>query len=159
MKQRKPMNRISAKRRAQMAERPERVRAVAVPIPPEVSARIRYSSAANAAQAVPKEGAIEHKGYRRLVAGMSCIRCIKAPPSQCAHANYGKGMGFKTDDRMTFPMCPPCHTALDQGAAYTKEVRRVMEQQWAADTRRLIKRLGMWPADLAEWPADMEQTA
>lgn len=135
-----------------------RVRVPATPIPPETAARIRYSGAANA-EPVPKEHAVTHKGYRQLVASLSCIRCIKPPPSQCAHANLGKGMAIKTDDRMTFPLCPACHTALDQGAAYRKDERRLMEVQWANQTRTLITRLGLWPADLPAWPGDLEQAA
>ena len=135
-----------------------RVRVPAVPIPPETAARIRYSGAANA-EPVAKEKAVDHKAYRKLVASLSCIRCIKPPPSQCAHANVGKGMAIKTDDRMTFPLCPTCHTALDQGAAYRKDERRLLEVQWAGQTRALITRMGLWPADLPAWPGDLERAA
>ena len=104
--------------------------------------------------AVPKECAVEHEGYRRLVAKLPCKHCGIAGLSQAAHPNTGKGMGIKTDDRECFPLCcdtpgrPGCHPKFDQGALFTKSVRREIEKAWSADTRRAIEAAGEWPEKL-----------
>ena len=38
-----------------------------------------------------------------------------------------------------------CHENFDQGALFTKAVRRELEPVWAADTRRKLLALGLWP--------------
>lgn len=105
----------------------------------------------------PKQNAIEHEGYRRLVAAMPCKVCGIAGISQAAHPNTGKGQGIKTDDRECFPLCcdqpgrAGCHPKFDQGALFTKAVRRELEPVWGADTRRAIEAAGLWPANLPKW--------
>lgn len=107
--------------------------------------------------AVPKAEHIEHEGYRRLVAQLPCIAC-QCGPCQAAHPNTGKAMGKKLiDDRLCFPLCadrgdgrPGCHPKFDQGAMFSKAARRAIEPAWGADTRRRIRAMGLWPADL-EW--------
>lgn len=107
--------------------------------------------------ALPKERVIRHEGYRRLVAAMPCKNCGTIGYGQAAHPNAGKGMSLKTDDRLCFSLCCDrpgvrgCHGAFDQGAAFSKEGRRLIEQAWGADTRRQIIAAGDWPADLPLW--------
>lgn len=108
-------------------------------------------------RAVPKSEHIEHEGYRRLVAALPCKHCGVPGRSQCAHPNTDKAGGKKLiDDRLCFPLCTDapgiagCHTKFDQGALFTKAVRREREPAWAADTRRAIRAAGKWPNGL-EW--------
>lgn len=114
---------------------------------------------------VAKESPVKHEGYRRLVAAYPCKNCGIWGYSQAAHPNAGKGMGMKTDDRLCFPLCCDrpgvrgCHSAFDQGAAFSKEGRRLIEQAWGADTRRQITAAGEWPADLPPVPTTQEETA
>jgi len=133
-----------------------RAREMAVPMAGAVS---RPSVAA------PKFESARSEAYRRLVAAMPCIACGAVGRSQCAHSNYGKGLALKADDRESFPLCGPtlsrfgCHADLDQGAKYSKAQRRRLENEWSRTTRAAIRASGQWPATLAQWPADTEDTA
>lgn len=108
-------------------------------------------------KACPKDEPVRSEAYRRVVATHACKVCGIVGYSQAAHPNTGKGMGTKTDDRECFPLCCDrpgvrgCHAKFDQGALFTKEARRLVEQAWAADTRRAIEAAGDWPADLPKW--------
>lgn len=109
----------------------------------------------------PKTESVRHEGYRRLVAAMPCKHCGIHGYSQAAHPNTNKGAGLKTDDRECFALCTVhpvggglvtgCHELFDQGALFTKAVRREIEPAWGADTRAAIRASGQWPADLPEW--------
>lgn len=100
---------------------------------------------------IPKAAPVRSEAYRRAVASLPCVICGVPGYSQAAHANQGKGMGMKACDLTCFPACGPrpgiqgCHAALDQGALFTKAVRRELEPVWAADTQRRIKAMGLWP--------------
>ena len=107
-----------------------------------------------AAPPIPKAAPVRSEAYRRAVASLPCAICGVPGYSQAAHANQGKGMGMKTCDLTCFPACGPrpgfqgCHAALDQGALFTKAVRRELEPVWAADTQRKIQAMGLWPKAL-----------
>jgi hypothetical protein len=45
-----------------------------------------------------------------------------------------------------------CHENFDQGALFTKAVRRELEPVWAADTQRRILAMGLWPQSWASGP-------
>lgn len=101
-------------------------------------------------------------GYRlrRAVASLPCVMCGIAGYSQAAHGSEGKGMGIKASDLTLFPACAPrpgiagCHAELDQGAKFSKAVRRELEPVWAADTRRKVQAMGLWPKNLPHWPGE-----
>lgn len=116
--------------------------------------------------ASPKEAPVRSEAYRRLVAQLACKVCGIAGYSQAAHPNTGKGAGIKTDDRLCFALCTihpgvngnlvqGCHECFDQGALFSKPVRRALEPAWAADTRRRITAAGQWPASLPAWDGDL----
>lgn len=111
-------------------------------------------SSTTAAAPIPKAAPVRSEPYRRAVATLPCAICGVAGHSQAAHANTGKGMGMKACDLTCFPACGPrpgeqgCHAKLDQGALFTKAVRRELEPVWAADTRRKIQAMGLWPKGL-----------
>lgn len=47
---------------------------------------------------------------------LPCVQCHAPPPSDPCHANwgeFGKGMGIKSDDEYTIPLCRKCHQELD----------------------------------------------
>jgi hypothetical protein len=60
-------------------------------------------------------------------------------------------MGIKASDLTLFPACCDrpgvrgCHSQLDQGALFTKAVRRELEPVWAADTQRRLLAMGLVP--------------
>ena len=106
-----------------------------------------------------KAQAVRCEPYRRAVAGLRCIHCGLLGYSQCAHANTGKGASIKACDLQSFPLCTVhpgpdgtlvqgCHERFDQGALFSKLVRRELEQAWIADTQRKIYSMGLWPKKL-----------
>ncbi|MEJ7932558.1 hypothetical protein WG922_21490 [Ramlibacter sp. AN1015] len=108
---------------------------------------------ATSGQAVDKDAPVRSEAYRRLVAALPCWECRAAPPSQAAHANFGKGMGMKTDDRTCWPACVTCHRSHDQGGM-DRMVRRFIEELAGRDTRAAILAAGNWPKSLPTWTED-----
>lgn len=82
--------------------------------------------------------------YRRNVASLRCCRCHRPGFNQCAHANYGKGMGIKVSDLMTFSLCVECHSEHDQGGI-EREERRRLEAEYILLTRVALFSLGLFP--------------
>lgn len=140
------------------ARDPDRVRSTPTAIPGAFRSPAQVSTAP-AAQVI-KDAPVRNEAYRRAVASLPCAICGVYGYSQAAHANTGKGMGMKACDMTCFPACGPrpgfqgCHAALDQGALFLKAVRRELELVWAADTRRKVHALGLWPKNLPLWPGD-----
>ena len=110
-----------------------------------------YAASTATAAAIPKAAPVRSEALRRAVASLPCVICGMPGYSQAAHGSAGKGMGLKACDLTCFPACAPrvgavgCHAGLDQGALFTKAVRRELEPVWAADTRRKLLALGLWP--------------
>ena len=145
------MRRTAFKSRApdQFARDPDRVRHV----PSVTPGAFRVPEPVNNAPAarVEKSAPVRSEAYRRLVAAMPCVICGMVGYGQAAHGSAGKGMGIKASDLELFCLCADrpgvrgCHSLLDQGALFTKAVRREREPVWAADTRRKLLALGLWP--------------
>jgi hypothetical protein len=82
----------------------------------------------------------QSESYRRWVASLPCIECGVEGLSQCAHENGG-GMGTKTSDLRTFPLCcdrpgvQGCHSKFDQCVGMTKEHRRELTDFYVICTR------------------------
>ena len=136
---------------------PDRLRSVPAVTPGAFRAPLPVASAP-AAQ-VAKAAPVRSEAYRRAVASLPCINCGVPGHSQCAHSNSGKGAGIKASDLDSFPLCTVhpgadgrlvqgCHENFDQGALFSKAVRRELEPVWAADTQRRIHAMGMWPKAL-----------
>ena len=131
---------------------PDRVRSVPTVTPGAF--RVPGPVASAPAARVEKASPVRSEAYRRAVATLPCAICGVAGHSQAAHANTGKGMGIKACDLTLFPACCDrpgvrgCHSQLDQGALFTKAVRRELEPVWAADTRRKLLAMGLWPKAL-----------
>ena len=149
LNRRTPMKRKAFKRE----ERPERAPVVHQPL----AAPVNYAVITEQATPAPKEKPLRNEAYRRLVASFPCIHCKVPGYSQCAHANTGKGASTKVSDMDSFPLCTVhpdadgnlvqgCHEKFDQGALFSKAVRRITEPAWIADTQRKIKLMGQWPA-------------
>jgi hypothetical protein len=111
---------------------------------------------------MPKSAPCRSEAYRRLVAALPCIVCGRPGPSQAAHADQGKGMAIKSDDRTCYPACATlpgrasCHDLIGSGGLYTRDERRVVERVYGARTRATILALGLWPKSVEPWP-DGEQ--
>ena len=104
--------------------------------------RIPAPSEPRAMVATPKADLLRSESYRRFVSEQACFGCGHAPPSQCAHANEGKGMALKVSDAETFPLCPRCHEALDNSRGLTREARREMERGYVARMLTLARQAG-----------------
>lgn len=60
---------------------------------------------------------------------LPCVQCHAPPPSDPCHANwaeFGKGMGIKSGDEYTIPLCRPCHDWLD----HYRELPRNEAKAW-----------------------------
>lgn len=136
---------------------PDRVRSMPTVTPGAFRAPEPVASAP--AARVEKSAPVRSEALRRAVASLPCINCGVPGYSQCAHSNSGKGAGIKASDLDSFPLCTVhpgadgrlvqgCHENFDQGALFTKAVRRELEPVWAADTRRKIQAMGLWPKGL-----------
>ena len=108
---------------------------------------------------IEKANAIEHEGYRRLVASLPCMWCGRQGRSNHAHENENKGKGLKLDDRRAMPLCVDdmgkqgCHSAFDQYALIDggREAHVELGKQLANQTRQLIRAAGKWPRNLPLW--------
>ena len=136
---------------------PDRVRSV--PTVSDGAWRTPRAVDAMPAAQVHKAAPVRSEAYRRAVAGLRCIHCGVLGYSQCAHANTGKGASIKACDLQSFPLCTVhpgpdgtlvqgCHERFDQGALFSKLVRRELEPAWIADTQRKIYSMGLWPQKL-----------
>ena len=132
---------------------PDRVRATPTVTPGAF--RVPGPVASAPAARVEKSAPVRSEALRRAVASLPCVICGMPGYSQAAHGSEGKGMGIKACDLLTlFPACCDrpgvrgCHSQLDQGALFTKAMRREREPVWAADTQRRIKAMGLWPTNL-----------
>lgn len=112
-------------------------------------------SGSTSGRPIAKENAIEHEGYRRLVAKLPCKVCGIFGQSQSAHPNTGKGQGIKESDLDCFPLCctrpdiEGCHVKFDQYRLVPKEKMRAKAAKWARETLAKIK-AGKLPKKLAE---------
>ena len=140
------------------ARDPDRVRATPTVTPGAF--RVPGPVASAPAARVEKSAPVRSEALRRAVASLPCINCGVPGHSQCAHSNSGKGAGIKASDLDSFPLCTVhpgadgrlvqgCHENFDRGALFTKAVRRELEPVWAADTRRKLLALGLWPTNLS----------
>jgi hypothetical protein len=109
------------------------------------------------ATSLPKEKLIISEAYRKLVRSLPCARCGHPGPNQFCHADEGKGISLKTDDRRGWPGCGPrggyvgCHYLVGSSGMFTKRERRKLEAEYAHWTRVQILDAGAWPKSLPRW--------
>lgn len=95
---------------------------------------------------LPKDRPYRSEAYRRLVATLPCAHCQRAGPSQCAHGDKGKGMAIKASDLTCFPLCADspgrrgCHSLIGASGTFSREQRRILEDTYAAQTRKTLGR-------------------
>jgi len=73
---------------------------------------------------LPKNNPVRSAKWLQAVRELECCVLCGAYGVQAAHRNEGKGAGMKTSDHLTAALCPPCHSAIDQGKTMTREERR-----------------------------------
>ena len=92
---------------------------------------------------------IRSETYRRFVASQPCFACGVQGFSQAAHANYGKGLGLKTGDDRTFPLCSPhgyhlgCHYMHDNLIGVTRMQRRELEAKYVERMQAIARAAGV----------------
>lgn len=103
--------------------------------------------------AMPKAQIVRSVAYLRVVAALPCRACGLHGHSQAAHVPAA-GKGMKQSDLETFPLCctrvgvPGCHFEFDQYRMFGSQETRRVGLMWAAETRALIERKGLWPKNL-----------
>jgi len=111
---------------------------------------------------LPKDAPVRSESYRRLVAMLPCAHCGVVGNSQAAHADFGKGAHIKSDDRTCYPACCErpgvvgCHSMIGASGSMSRDQRRALEAQYAADTREIILLSGHWPKDLPLFETELE---
>lgn len=153
---RTPLRRTGWRRRAGVSSAP--TVAPAPPVSP-LARPANYAPATGHATALKKDAPARSEAYRRIVAAMPCIHCGIAGYSQHAHANAGKGLGLKTDDRAGFPLCAPrpgiegCHARFDQYRLLPggRDEHAEAGERWAERTRAAVIEAGVWPNRLPRW--------
>lgn len=132
---------------------------------PRTPAAARDDGKARMVVPLPKAELVRSEAYRRLVAAMPCALCHKPGPSQAAHADFGKGLSLKADDRTCFPLCADapgrngCHTSVGSMGLMGKQERREFEIAAAYATATAIYVSGQWPKWVpVPWAVSEEQT-
>lgn len=109
-----------------------------------------------------KEAPVRNEAYRRLVASLPCWLCGTHGRSQAAHADQGKGVAMKSDDRTCYPLCctqlgmPGCHDLVGASGRWTKAERREMEVHAARETQIRLIAAGLSDAKVRQVLIDME---
>jgi len=153
------MKRTALKSRApQWAQRdPDRVRSMPTVTPGAF--RAPQPVAIAPAAPVTKDNPVRSQQYLRVVASLPCIACGIQGYSQAAHLPP-EAKGMKQSDLLTFPLCctrvgiPGCHQDYDQYRLFPRAAAMTVGRAWAADTRRKVQALGLWPKNLSPWPGD-----
>lgn len=143
------LNRSSFKRQV-----PDRVRSYPSAIPEHQRRSASMTPSSAACEPIDKENALYSKAYRMAVASLPCINCGRVGHSQHAHENENKGKALKLDDRRAMPLCADdygifgCHSRFDRYALFLDRAEHIrMGREWAAQTRKQIENLGLWPAN------------
>ena len=82
--------------------------------------------------------------WRRAVASLPCMCCMREGMTQAAHLNHReKGMGTKADDCLTVALCVECHREFDQGKRWSKQEKRELGDEWLIQTLIQLARKGL----------------
>lgn len=147
---RTPIKSAGFKSRAPSSEQrdPDRVRSMPTVTPGAFRAPEPVSEAP--AARVEKSAPVRSEAYRRAVASLPCIACGIQGYSQAAHLPP-EAKCMKQSDLLTFPLCctrvgiPGCHQDYDQYRLFPRDAAMTVGRAWAADTRRRIHAMGLWP--------------
>lgn len=135
------------------------------PAPPQRAARAGVITRIDgSAHPHPKVKALSSEAYRAAVRQLPCARCGYVGATQFCHADQGKGLACKTDDRLGWAGCGPhdgtmgCHYLVGSSGHYAKDKRRCLEMIYAQWTRAQVRERGLWPAELPLWNEDQRPT-
>ena len=126
------------------------------PVYARLTVPVRYPVFDAPLATLPKEPPLRSEKYRRLVATLPCARCGVEGFSNAAHADFGKGGHIKSSDLTCYPACVSrpgvrgCHDIIGASGAIPQAMRRELEIEYAARTRKTILESGKWPADVPQ---------
>ena len=109
-----------------------------------------YAAPTEPAAPIAKAAPVRSEALRRAVASLPCIACGIQGYSQAAHLPP-EAKGLKQSDLLAFPLCcvrvgvPGCHQDYDQYRMFPREASMTVGRAWAADTRRKLLAMGLWP--------------
>jgi len=82
-----------------------------------------------------KSPTFRSEAWRRAVASLPCVCCMREGETQAAHPNHrGKGLAMKAPDCWCVPLCVECHRDFDQGTRWTKHEKRELMDAWIIET-------------------------
>lgn len=159
-----PLKRTGFKRQMRPKSEPnaDRVRHVPSVTPGAFRAPVPVGDAP--AAPVTKDDPVRSQAYLRAVASLPCIACGIQGYSQAAHLPP-EAKGMKQSDLLTFPLCctrvgiPGCHQDYDQYRLFPRDAAMTVGRAWAADTRRRIHAMGLWPTGVPNQDSQKGETA
>lgn len=99
-------------------------------------------------KAVPKEPTLlRSEAHRRNVAALPCFATGLIGLSQCAHANFSKGLSLKACDSLSFPLSQAAHEFHDQSGIDRNERRR-LELVYVDRTRAELIARNQWSPEI-----------
>lgn len=78
---------------------------------------------------------MRHPAYLAAIRRLPCMCCGRVGATQASHANEGKAIALKTDDRTAMALCLDCHRDYDNGGTMDRDAAR----RWAATMREHTK--------------------
>lgn len=67
---------------------------------------------------------------KSAVRALHCAACGAPPPSECNHVTFGRGVGQKAPDDLTFPLCMQCHRDWHAGSGRFKGWSKARRRGW-----------------------------
>lgn len=94
--------------------------------------------------AFPKSNNYRSEAWRRAVASLPCMCCMREGMTQAAHPNHiGKGAMLKAPDCWCVPLCVECHTQFDQGKRWSKQEKHELMERWILLTIHELAKRGL----------------
>lgn len=128
------------------------------PVYARLTVKVNMPRADGGLDSIPKAAPARSEAYRKAVRKLACAHCGTFGFTQFCHSDEGKGMAIKSDDRNGWPGCGPhfegghmtpgCHSLIGSTGSMTRDQRRALEADYAAQTRQTIRQSGQWPKDL-----------
>lgn len=79
--------------------------------------------------------------YKRRVRALRCAACGCAPPCEANHVTFGRGVGQRSSDFKTFPLCTQCHREWTDHAGRFRGWSKARRRLWQEDMARAVHEL------------------
>jgi hypothetical protein len=71
--------------------------------------------------------------YKRRVRALHCAACGCAPPCEANHVTFGRGVGQRSSDFDTFPLCLLCHREFTDHSGRFRGWSKARRRLWQGD--------------------------